>query len=956
MHGLLYYHWRRDAVSALPTGTVTFLFTDIEGSTRLWEQRTAEMKVALARHDQILRHAIESSQGYVFKTVGDAFCAAFDTAMDGLHAALDAQGALVAEPWNVLGGIKVRMGLHTGAAEERDHDYFGQALNRTARLFSTGAGGQVLVSLVTAELLRDALPEGVGLRDLGAHRLKDLMRPESIFQVVAPGLRSDFPPLKSLDNHPNNFPMQPNPFIGREKELVSASRTILGDACRVLTLTGVGGTGKTRLALQVAANLTEQFPEGAYFVDLSAIDSPSFVLPAIARTLGLQISGDRSALEVLRDALKERSMLLVLDNFEQVMRGVANVVELLSACPMLKIIVTSREALHIRAEKVLPIPPLSAPKVRGAHQVRLAQLGQYESVSLFIERAGSVRPGFSVTNETAPAIAEICARLDGLPLAIELAAARVTTLTPQAILEKLGSRLRLLTGGPADLPFRQRTLRATIDWSYRMLSPGEQMLFRELSVFCGGASFRALEKVCACAEEGIDVLETLSSLVGKSLVWRVEQPDGEPRFQTYETMREYAHELLSGHARAALRTAHAEFFLHFAEANEGSLRGPKQRESFDRYDGEHDNFQAALDWLNASGSVESEMRLCVALTPLYQVRDFLVEGLHNLERAARRLDQASPALRGKVLLCLARLAESQHRYREALDLLDRSQRDLETGRDHSAALWIEYERGWCDYKLNLQEQAIAHYQAVLAGTAGSDLHLHAMAEMGIGASKTQLGELEDAQKYLERAKAVFTSTGDDRSLVRAILEILMISYSRENFTSALRSCMEALEVQQRLNDHYSLPICLNNLGCLHLLLGQHAEAQQAYRRLIPLAERSANRRLLMWGLAGIAESELRIGEVAQAEADALKAVAIARTLDAPFDLGVALRVLAEVHDEQGRHQDALDELSRCLPLVEKGGDVVELRKTTNALDRVRARIRGGPGEDSPPMMRAPNVP
>ena len=897
------------------------------------------MKVSLARHDELLRVAVESNGGYVFKTVGDAFCAAFATAMDGLRAALDAQRSLAAEPWEVPGGIQVRMGLHTGTADERDNDYFGPTLNRTARLFSTGAGGQILVSLVTAELLRDALPDDVGLRDLGAHRLKDLMRPESIFQVVAPGLRSDFPPLKSLDNHPNNLPLEPTPFIGREKELESASRIILGDTCQVLTLTGVGGTGKTRLAMQAAANLTDRFPEGVYFVDLSAIDSPSFVLPAAARTLGLQLSGGRSALEVLRDALKERPVLLVLDNFEQVMRAVPNVVELLAACPALKLIVTSREALHIRAEKVLPLPPLSAPKIRKARETRLAHLGQYESVALFIDRAHAVRPDFAVNDENAPAVAEICARLDGLPLAIELAAARVTTLTPAAILERLGSRLKLLTGGAADLPFRQRTLRATIDWSYRMLSPVEQMLFREMAVFAGGAALEAVQTVCACEGEA-DVLETLSSLVGKSLVWRADSPEGEPRFQMYESLREFARESMSEAALAELRTRHAAYFLAFAERNQESLNGPRQRESFDRYEREQDNFQASLDWLSATEMSQEEARLCAALTPLYQVRDLLVEGRENIERAARRVDELSGRLRGELQLALARMAEAQHRYREALGLLDRSRGDLEAVADRSGLMWIDYERGWCCYKLNLQEEAVLHYTAVLSGTEGGDSRLHALAEMGVGASRTQMGRAADAQGYLERAKTVFIKMGDDRSLVRAILESLMVSYSKEDFRSALAYCREALAVQQRLNDHYSLPICLNNLACLHELLGEHAEARAAYQRLVPLAERSGNRRLYSWGLAGLAETELRMGDLDRANAHAQRAVAIATTLDAPFDLGVASRVLAEVHGAQGRLAEALEELSRCLPLVKKGGDAVELRKATNALEGIRARIAG----------------
>ncbi len=594
-----------------PSGTVTFLFTDIERSTRLWENHAPTMKAALARHDDILRRCIEKNGGYIFKTVGDAFCAAFVTVLDGVVAALGSQQVLLAEHWTVPGGIRVRMALHTGTAEEREGDYFGPTLNRVSRLLSTCHGGQTIVSLVTAELLRDVLPEKVSLQDLGSHRLKDLLRTESVYQVDSAGLRSDFPALKSLDNHPNNLPLQPTPFIGREKELEAAKKVLCDDGCRVLTLTGPGGAGKTRLALQTAAELIEDFPEGVYFVDLSAIDSARYVLPAIARTLEIRETGGRPLLDLLKDAFKDRRMLLVLDNFEQVMVAVPRVVDLVGSCPQLKLLVTSREALRIRAERVLPVPPLPAPKLRSVKGISLGRLRQYESVTLFIERAGSSQPGFAVTNENAPAIAEICARLDGLPLAIELAAARTAMLSPHAILEKLGSRLKLLTGGVSDLPFRQRTLRATIDWSYRMLTPAEQMLFQEASVFSGGATIERLEEVCACGDKGVDVFETLSSLVDKSLLWRDEKAQGAARYVMLESPREYGLEILSkAGAEKEIRSVHARHFLDLAESTEPRLRGPTQRQAFDSLEEEDDNLDAAIEWFLAEGAAEEELRIC----------------------------------------------------------------------------------------------------------------------------------------------------------------------------------------------------------------------------------------------------------------------------------------------------------------------------------------------------------
>ena len=918
-----------------PTGTVTFLFTDIEGSTRLWEQNSAEMKVALARHDTLLRSAIESNGGCVFKTVGDAFCAAFATAMDGLRAALDAQAAFAAEPWKVPGGIRVRMGLHTGTAEERDDDYFGPALNRTARLFSTGAGGQVLVSLVTAELLRDALPEDVGLRDLGAHRLKDLMRPESIFQVVAPGLRSDFPPLKSLDNHPNNLPLEPTPFIGREKELEAASRTLLGESCRVLTLTGVGGTGKTRLALQAAANLTDRFPEGVYFVDLSAIDSPAFVLPAIARTLALQPSGGRSALEVLRDALRDRAVLLVLDNFEQVMRAVAHVVELLTACPAIKLLVTSREALHIRAENVLPLAPLSAPKLRKAREMGLAHLGQYESVALFIERARAVRPDFEATSENAPAIAEICARLDGLPLAIELAAARITALDPQAILERLGERLKLLTGGPADLPFRQRTLRTAIDWSYRMLSPVEQMLFREMSVFAGGAALEAAERLCACREEA-DVLETLSSLVGKSLLWRTDSAGGEPRYQMYESMREYARELLPAEGLAELRSRHAAYFLHRAEQQNPRLRGPEQARASAWFEHEQENLQAAIDSASSMGDLQRQARLCVALTSFWRNQGFVVEGEDNLGRLLARRGELPAGVRGMALLAQARILASQFRCKEALSVLDESADALRAAQDANGLVAVEYERGWCCYRLDRMDEAVAHYQAVLDGAQEGESHLRALATLGIGTVKCFTDELDEARVLLARSREAFSALGDRRAIGWTLLSTLMISYQQEDFPTAIRICREALAIQEQLGDYPAQVLGNNNLGSLSLRLQDFDGARSAYEKLLHLLQRSPNLHYLCWGHAGLAEALLGLGDLEGARLHAEQSVAVARAYESPFDLGISTRVLGEIHLRLGRIPEALREFTSCIPLIERGGDKVELRRATTGLEKARA--------------------
>jgi class 3 adenylate cyclase len=418
------------AAPILPRGTVTFLFTDIEGSTPLWQQHPQAMANAIARHELLLRTTIASAGGVVFKTVGDAVYAAFASALDAVAAALAGQRALAAEAWGATGPLHVRMALHTGVVEERAGDYFGLPLSRVTRLLAAGHGGQVLLSHVTQELVRDQLPPGAELRDLGAHRLKDLDVPEQIFQLAAPDLPTDFPALNTLDPRRTNLPAQPTPLIGREREIADVSTLLRRAEVRLVTLTGPGGTGKTRLGLQVAAELLDDFADGSYFVDLAPISDPDLVATALAQTLGVKESGGRPLIADLQAHLREKHLLLLVDNFEQVLEAAPLIAELLAAAPRLKVLVTSREVLHLRGEKEFAVPPLELPDPQ--RQAPFETLSQYAAVQLFIARALDVKPDFAVTNENAPAVAEICARLDGLPLALELAAARIKLFPPKS--------------------------------------------------------------------------------------------------------------------------------------------------------------------------------------------------------------------------------------------------------------------------------------------------------------------------------------------------------------------------------------------------------------------------------------------------------------------------------------------------------------------------------------------
>jgi predicted ATPase/class 3 adenylate cyclase len=536
----------------LPTGTVTFLFSDIEGSTSLLQHLGDRFADVLADHRRLLRAAFQAAGGHEVDAAGDGFFVAFHRATDAAAAAVAAQRAMATHPWPEGAQVRVRMGLHTGEPSLTAGGYIGLDVHRAARICAAGHGGQILLSQSTCDLVAPDLPEDVNLRDLGEHRLKDLHRPERLFQLVIPHVFADFPALRTLNNRPHNLPTQLTPLMGREQAVAAVCALLRREDVRLLTLTGPGGAGKTRLGLQVAADVIDDFADGAFFVPLASLNDAVLVASTMAQTLGIRETGGRLLLESLKDFLRDKQMLLLLDNFEQVVAAAPVVAELLVSCPKVKVLVTSREALRLRGEHEFPVPPLALPDL--THLPALELLSRYAAVALFLLCARAVNPDFSVTNENTPAVAEICVRLDGLPLAIELAAARIRLLTPQAILARLDSRLKLLTGGARDVPTRQQTLRDAIAWSYDLLHETERALFRRLAVMVGGFTIEAAEAVCHSARDpvmgagqtlAVDVLDGLESLVGKSLVRPQEASVGESRFAMLETIREYALEKLA---------------------------------------------------------------------------------------------------------------------------------------------------------------------------------------------------------------------------------------------------------------------------------------------------------------------------------------------------------------------------------------------------------------------------
>jgi predicted ATPase/class 3 adenylate cyclase/Flp pilus assembly protein TadD len=840
-------------MSSLPTGTVTFLFTDIEGSTRLWESSPQAMQIALARHDQILRNAVEERGGYVFKTVGDAFCCTFRIASDALETSLFAQRMLLSkEGWpEETGPLRVRMALHAGTTEERDGDYFGPPLNRVARLLSAGHGGQVLLSLTTQKLVRDHVPPDVELWDLGEHRLKDLLRPERVFQLVAPGLPSDFPPLRALEAKLNNLPLQPTPLVGREREVEEIVGRLRSEEVRLLTLTGPGGTGKTRLALQVGADLLEEFDDGVFFVSLATITDPELVPSSIAGPLRVRESAEQPLMETIKSYLQHKHLLLFLDNFEQVLKGALVVGNLVGACPKLKVLATSRIPLRLYGEQEFPVPPLALPDQKALPP--LEALTQYEAVRLFVERARAVKADFSLTTKNAAAVAEICARLDGLPLAIELAAARVRMLPPQALLRRLGNRLQLLKGGPRNLPNRQQTLRKTIDWSYDLLTEEERTLLGRLSVFTGGSTLEAIEEICD-PEGGLEALERVESLLEKSLLRREDGTGEELRFAMLETVQEYAREKLeeSGEARQIERR-HAEYFLQLAEEAERELKGSDQLEWLQSLEAEHDNMRVALSWALGQEKGELGLRLAGALWRFWWMRGYDSEGRRWLEEALKAGGRGSIESRAMALAGVGRLARDQgdldraeEASQEGLELLveeatQRSEAKLHLllSLGHVALEREDYSRA-----TELFEEGLT-----LSRKMGSGWGL-ARFVMSLATVIHEQGDLERARELYEESIDLYRERGDKLGLARCLNNLGLVVYSLGDLGRAAKLTEESVSLLEALGAGADTAVGLCNLGWMALLRSDLGRAGDFFEESLVLAWDTGTKPILLTTLEG----------------------------------------------------------------------------------------------------------
>lgn len=944
-------------------GAITFLFTDLEGSTRLWERFPDAMKAALSRHDAILRGAIEASAGQVVKTTGDGMMAVFGSASDAVTASLAAQRDLAREPWDETGPLRVRMGVHCGQAEQRAGDFFGPTVNRTARIMAAGHGGQVLLSESAGALAREALPAGAGLIDLGEHRLKDLGRPEHLFQLVHPDLASEFPPLLTVRPAGADLPARVAGLIGREDELRKIEGRLGDPSVRLLTLIGPGGTGKTTLAIRVAEEIAPGFPDGACFVDLSSARDANAVLVAIARAIGLGEIIDRPLEDELVDRLRDRRMLLVLDNLEQVTEAAGVVARLLSECPRLTVLATSREALHVRAEQVYPVPPLALPPA-GRGEASARRIGGYEAVQLFVDRARVVRPDFELTDDNAPAVAEICRRLDGLPLAIELAAARLRLFSPDVLRERLGDRLGLLRSGPRDLPARQQTLRATMDWSYELLEPGEQRLFDLMAVFAD-AEIAAVEAVAdglgPIDGVALDVLDGLAGLAEKSLLRLVEAPGGEPRVAMLETIREFAADRLDQRPDlgARARRAHATYYADLARRLRADLTGNEREAALAALGADVANLRIAWAHWVAARDLEQLEQLAGPLLILDDAHGWYLDTvgltrdmLDVLAAVPSSPDRVGQEIALRTSLARALMAtkgftpEVEEAFEGAVALFERGAdvRQQFSVLRGLASLYVF--RGQLDESARLGEEILA------LGEREGDPAMLIDGHLLVGTTMMSFDDLTGGLDHLDRAISLFPARAGRAGMARVGNDPRISCLTTSAFTlrllgypdRAVERANAALALAAELEHPFSSAYARFHAGLLHFWQRDVEVTLDLATGLLELADEHEFR---IWTAAGgclLGAAKVALGRLEEGLADVRSGIGLYGELRSPPVFWPFLLFLdAGASGHAGRPADALGSLDTAIEILRPGRGASMLPELHLLKGDLRAALASGDG-------------
>jgi len=841
------------------------LFTDIEGSTQRWETFHNEMAHMLRRHDAILEDVLKKHAGFIFKRVGDSFCAAFDRASNAAASALAAQRALDNEDFAKIEGLRVRMALHTGEAEERAGDYFGPAVNRVARLLAIGYGGQVLVSGICADLLGDELHAMVQLRDLGVHRLKDLTEPERIFQLCAPGLREDFPPLRSADVWPNNLPLQLTSFVGRQNDLTALKERV--QASRMITIVGSGGVGKTRLAIRLGAEVLENFADGVWLLELASIVDSTLLSHVLASTLNIRESSDRLTLTTVISTLATKHALLILDNSEHLVDEVAKVADaVLRSCPNVSIIATSRQPLQIAGEWIHQLGPLSFPDVND--QVSLDGAMRFGAIALFVDRARAADNHFALTAENAPTVANICRRLDGIALAIELAAARVKVLSVKSLEERLDERLRLLTGGSrTELP-RHQTMRALIDWSYDLLDERERLLFNRCAIFAGPFTFQSAAEVCADDRlKPEDIFDLVLSLAEKSLL-ASDPDDANERYRLLESTREYALEKLKASGDyEQLARKHAEFYRSIAQDADVNFHKIPQADWYARLRDQTENFRSALQWsLGERQAAALGGAIAGALERFWYETGRLGEGRHWITRALELIDEkTSPEVAARLWLARAVLL---------------------TGTERGAESCKAAERGCALY------ESIGDKR----GTA------YALRARGIALRDMQ--RLPEAEKALRRATDLFEELDDAGGLALALATLGSIYSYRGNLETARELCSRGLEAARAQGAEFAFTLGSLYLADIEFQCGRYQEALTHAENALTYAERNQNSRVAANLRNNLAAYRIALNQHDEAAADARRALSMLRESQNSYDIGIAVQHLALIAALRGDAQRA----------------------------------------------------